>query len=310
MSGKSLTKSKSSSQSRLSSQSNGELRDNKTKQKIFYRCTVCSIARATRDSEDAKNGEAIGKLLSSQMKKRHTHGIQLSCLEDRLNFKKTKIISRTLFRNWVLYGDIEHYFIFPQHPQLFMLAIKSDVPGKSLFETYKCKTVEDTNKICETVCRACREPSKRLTDNGEDQRPISTISDLSIHSNAVSQPNLNMNDGECEQEDQDEHALSPTSPIELRENSPINLPVVEVRELSPIEVPMVKTVMHRSIPKTYAHGHDQSKDESSDEEYEKTTYFDYHPTRGATLNHEGPIFMYLRRFESTLYENHEVDCAG
>lgn len=276
--------------------SSGELRDKKTKQLIFHQCKVCAVAKVTRDSADALNEEAVGKLLFFHLRKRHSHGALLSSLEDRLNFKKTKVMSKSPFRNWVLYNDIEHYFIFPQHPTMFMLAIKSDIPGKSLFETYKCKTKEDTTKLCEMVCKACRDPAKRLRETPDEQRPFSTLSEVSIHSHAISQPNLAMNGDSVDHDDlttTSENHLS----TEFRDSSPIDFPDVQISQLSPVlreEECVVESQQQQpnysSAPAFIATGIEDDSD--------RITYFDYHPIHGAVLNNEGPIYMYLRRYES------------
>ncbi|CAH8512753.1 unnamed protein product [Dicrocoelium dendriticum] len=279
--------------------SSGELRDKKTKQLIFHQCKVCAVAKVTRDSADALNEEAVGKLLFFHLRKRHSHGALLSALEDRLNFKKTKVMSKSPFRNWVVYTDIEHYFIFPQHPTMFMLAIKSDTPGKSLFETYKCKTKEDTTKLCEMVCKACRDPAKRLRDTPDEQRPFSALSEVSIHSNAISQPNLAMNGESADHEDLatlSENHLS----TELRDSSPVDIPDVQINQLSPVHRGEEEYVIETQSQQPNYSAAPAFIASSLDDDSDRITYFDYDPIRGAILNNEGPIYMYLRRYESNV----------
>ncbi|GAA37716.1 hypothetical protein CSKR_112394 [Clonorchis sinensis] len=284
--------------SRNSTNLNGSAKD---KQAVFFRCKVCTVARSQRKSSDALDENIVGKLLSSQMERRHSHGAELKCLEDRLNFKKNKLISKGPFRNWVLYSDIEHYFVFPQHPKMFMLAIRSDIPGKSHFETYKCKTEEETNRLCEFVCRACQDPSKKLCTQNTGMRPYSTLSEVSVHSTSVSQPNLWTSE-EADDEKLDGERGSATS---VRSNqhscsdSPIPNPVAQnmVEQCpefgSPTEKPVFNEHM-KQAPSVYK----TPLDEEQDEETDKTTYFNYHPIYGAVLNEDGPIYMYMRRFVS------------
>jgi len=91
------------------------------------------------------------------------------------------------------YSDILHYFIFPEHTEIFMITAKSEKYGKSLFETYKCKSAVDANKICELVQRACTNRDKRLEETTyvpapeKVPPPLNTApSHISIHSDAVS----------------------------------------------------------------------------------------------------------------------------
>ncbi|CAL8089937.1 unnamed protein product [Calicophoron daubneyi] len=304
------TASRSSSKGRVTSNSNGEI-DRTTQQLIFFKCTVCSVARTTRKAQDAKNQEVMGQLISSQLKKRHAHGAILTCLEDRLNFKKTGVFSRTPFRNWVMYREIEHYFVFPQHPTLFMIAVKAPTEGDLIFETYKCKTPTDTNRLCELVCRACQSGSKTLSANSDQDQRISAYSDVSIHSKSISQVNLHDSVESFDHEHDNEVVenqvnhertpsvrMSPVSPTMYREPSPFHHEgmVDEVshqmspkyRSESPVEMKFTKSNYVAAAPSPRP---DFLRDDD-----DGTTYFDYNPVTGATLNNEGPIYMYLKRF--------------
>ncbi|KAA0188011.1 hypothetical protein FBUS_03625 [Fasciolopsis buskii] len=328
------SKSLSASKARSSQSVNGEIIDRKTKQVVFFKSTVCSIAKQIRASEDAYQEALIGKLLASQLKKRHAHGAEILCLEDRLNFKKTKVFSKTPFRNWVLYSDIEHYFVFPGHDHLFMLVIKSTTPGKSLFETYKCKTAEETTRLRRLVCQACTDPMKKLRFNNENNRPCSTVSEVSLHENAISQPNIheavngNVEEDECNMDDQhsatseeesDKDDVFPevediNAKTETITKSAPGHPVdfSDVRQLSPVSfneasVVMTKTTPLHSVARSESPADDDADDESdvvmSKNDEECTTYFDYDSKTGAVLNEEGPIFMYFRRFPVPKHEN-------
>ncbi|THD27685.1 hypothetical protein D915_001582 [Fasciola hepatica] len=314
------SKSRSGSKARSNQSLNGETIDRKTKQVVFFKSTVCSIAKQMRTSEDAYQEALVGKLLASQLKKRHAHGAEILCLEDRLNFKKTKVFSKAPFRNWVMYSDIEHYFVFPGHDNLFMLVIKSTTPGKSLFETYKCKTAEETTRLRRLVCQACTDPMKKLRSNNETNRPCSAVSEVSLHENAISQPNIHeavngdAEDDECNIDDH--HSTASDGESEREEVFPVvdQMPTkaerperspsvksedaFDVRELSPIMFNETNAVMTKVTPLQAApqlEPLDIDGDMMKNDE-ECTTYFDYDLRSGAVLNHEGPIFMYLRRY--------------
>ncbi|VDP69166.1 unnamed protein product [Echinostoma caproni] len=336
MKGNTGSKSHSIGKGRSSQSLNGETIDSKTKQVVFLKSTVCSIAKQLRQSEDAYQEPLIGKLLAGQLKKRHAHGAEICCLEDRLNFKKTKVFSKAPFRNWVLYSEIEHYFVFPGHDTLFMLVIKSNTPGKSMFETYKCKTADETTRLRRLVCQACTDPMKKLRQNNETNRPCSTVSEVSLHENAISQPNLHeagigdLEDDECgsahshsssEDESNEEDVFpevvhSPQHALPVQ-SSPSPPPpqhppaqIFDVRELSPVSFNESKVVLTEVQPVMSAPAYSRvelvelDEDEKSDED--GMTYFDYDPQTGAVMNGEGPIYMFLRRYEvvqDNRYEN-------
>ncbi|TNN20076.1 hypothetical protein EWB00_005441 [Schistosoma japonicum] len=281
--------------------------DKRTNQKVIYKCAVCALDRTLFDSRDPLQQDKLSDLLRSHLKERQNHNIQVICLQDRLVFRK-KLKLKSLFRNHLMYKDIQYCFQCTEYPHILMLAVKSDIPNSNYIETYKCKFPEDVNSLSDVIYQASRQPDKTIHDippmrsipsmdatsqKSKSMSYIDTQTSVDVLSKNPLQRSLShsLNDGWNTPKIHDESPFhSPVqSPVRsplLSYQSPVYTSISRDSRLKPLVVTPVNTI------NTSAYVSDTNDMNTN------TTYFDYDPIRGPQINEVGPIYMFMVRHPS------------
>ncbi|CAH8665778.1 unnamed protein product [Schistosoma curassoni] len=275
--------------------------DRKTNQKVIYRCIVCALDRTLVNSIEVKEKNNLSDLFISHMKKRTSHQVRFICLQDRIIFRKKNFVAKSLFRDHVLYKDIEHFFMCKEYPDMFMLSVKSEFPYSSYCETYKCKDPNDTKRLCEIIYDASKQSDNMVHDMPSVDSPLKAQSmsyiDTQISSEVTNKNLLNrslsnsLNDGWATPK------LHNESPIQLSTDSPVRSPLLSYR--SPVQTPMSRESQIKPLVVTPINTVNTSAYVSAPTEMTtNTTYFDYDPIHGPQINEVGPIYMFMVRHPS------------
>ncbi|KAK4475203.1 hypothetical protein MN116_002282 [Schistosoma mekongi] len=294
--------------------------DKKTNQEVIYKCVVCALGRTLFDNREPLQQDKLSNLLRSQLNARRNHNIQVMCLQDQLVFRK-KYKLKSLFRNQVMYKDIDHYFLCSEYPNIFMISVKSDIPNSNYCEIYKCKFAEDAKNLCDVVYEACQQPDKILREK-PPMRSVPSRDTASLRSKSMSYIDTqtsadvlssnplerslthSFNDGWNTPKIHDESPLyspiqssllSPVrSPLISQQSPPIHTSINRDSRLKPLVVTPVNTI------NTSAYVSD------TNDMHANTTYFDYDPIHGPQINEVGPIYMFMVRHPSQQDMTHLV----
>ncbi|CAH8678816.1 unnamed protein product [Schistosoma rodhaini] len=286
--------------------------DPKTNQKIIYRCVVCALDRSLVNTVEVNERNKLSGLFISHMNKRASHQVRFTCLEDRIILRKKNFVAKTVFRDHVMYKDIEHFFMCQEYPDMFMLSVKSEYPYSSYCETYKCKDPSDTQRLCEVIYNASKKFDKTERDIPSVESPLKAQSmsyiDTQISSDVTNKNLLNrslsnsLNDGWATPK------LHNESPIQLSTDSPVRSPLLSYR--SPVHTPMSRDSMIKPLVVTPINTVNTSAYVSDPNDITtNTTYFDYDPVHGPQINEVGPIYMFMVRHPSQPDMTHLVNEA-
>ncbi|CAH8564292.1 unnamed protein product [Schistosoma turkestanicum] len=289
--------------------------DRKTGRKIFYDCVVCVLDRTLVDTRQIMKQEKLSDILISHLNKRRSHQAHLICYEDEIVFRKKNFVAKSLFRDRVLYKDIEHYFLCAEYPDIFMISVKSEFPFSSYCETYKCKNAADAKQLCEAVFLACQAPDKKLREFP------STIDSQSLAASPIrskSTPHIDTQTSADVMNRSMSHSLNDVwtsprlhveSPIPSPIHSPINSPIQSsmlspgrsplYSYQSPVQTSMNRDSMFKPLVVTPVNTANTSAYVSDPNDMTtNTTYFDYDPVHGPQINEVGPIYMFMVRHPS------------
>nr|CAH8874832.1 unnamed protein product [Trichobilharzia regenti] len=289
--------------------------DPKTNQKIVHGCVVCAFDRTLVDNTQPIQQDKLSDLLVSHLNKRRSHKARLLCLQDHMAFQKKSFLSKSLFHDKVMYKDIEHYFLCSEYPNIFMLSLKSEIPGSSYYETYKCKNVEDAKRLCNMVYEACQQPDKTIHDippvSHAQSLDVSSLKSKSLShidtqtsSDVVNKASLNrslsqsLNDGWATPKLHDDSPIQ--SPLQSSMHSPLRSPLLSYQSPVPTPInqdstikPLMVTPVNTDNTAAYVSGEVDAVDMKKN-----TTYFDYDPVHGPQINEVGPIYMFMVRHPS------------
>ncbi|TPP59926.1 hypothetical protein FGIG_08791 [Fasciola gigantica] len=305
----------------------GSVLDRKTRQPLFFECHVCILGRHKLSADENFSLQKAEVVMNHLHKKRQSH-CKLYCLEDRLRFAKSKVMSAQPMRNFVTYKAIKHIFIFREKPDVFMLCVDSGLANKRTYEAYKCKMKEDVLTLCEMAFKASKDPEFKLRNSV----PLRDF---------IQNPELDASTNQFSTNEMSGPASGAQSTSSIAEMQAPNLGVQSVfdlyeRQKRPENAVInpndqVTTALEEPPPSTHSqfvheHPRREMPDHSTltiindqtelfvpsdideilnvqdkltrqlDDNWEVTiTFLQWDNVRGATVNDRGPIYMYVAR---------------
>lgn len=156
------TKSRHRSKHVIITNEGGQPIDKKTKQLLFHECTIFPIRQTFLKDYESFTEQKANQLLEKYIKRRRSK-CTAYFLIDRIRIEKKSGLTNP-FRKDVTYREMKHFFVFPNHPEEFMICVVNEVNGKRSYESFGCNSIEDVNSICDLTYRASIDKQNILRD--------------------------------------------------------------------------------------------------------------------------------------------------
>ncbi|CAH8512769.1 unnamed protein product [Dicrocoelium dendriticum] len=142
---------------------NGKLVHMATNQKLYFQTSVSTVFRETLKPQEQFSKNAAERVMERNLRKRQSRGT-MNVLEDQFTLEKNKLGTRSPFRPYLYYREIEEIQRSKTKPEYFVLSVDSEKSGLKYYEVYKCKTADDAYKFEKYVRQAMEDPEDRIRE--------------------------------------------------------------------------------------------------------------------------------------------------
>ncbi|CAH8564161.1 unnamed protein product [Schistosoma turkestanicum] len=128
--------------------------DQKTRQVLFFECDLQLVKQTFLKNNEKFTEQHATHLLEKYIRRRRKSKCTAYFLTDRIRFQQRKVIGIKPFRKEVIYREIRHFFVFPNHPEVFMICIVDENKDKRSYELYQCIDYNAVGTVCNLTYKA------------------------------------------------------------------------------------------------------------------------------------------------------------